>query len=361
MQSFKAVIFQVIVLVIMAVGILVAVMPSMKMLKEGSMDMDSLDYQGDIDGTYVTGTIYIIYDYYCETSRRGQVVSREYIIDAGEDDYMGMLVQKSDMEQAEKLMEAYYDFIENDGSTDAVYAAQYEVKGTIKKMPSDSQRLYSQYLLQGGISASEREHFLPYYLDIDKVGVAPQWGVYLFLILAAGCIIASLFMLISVFSGRYQKEVRQYIASSSSPDMTREHVEEFLKSTANNYGLRCNQEFLCGQQGASTIFRKTADVVWVYTKTVKHKRNFITVARSYYLMVGFVNGSLCTIDAKDERTANAQVDKLATLCPRAITGYAPELEKMFLRDLTSFLNIRYNKTQPSNTEQANFNWNGFDS
>lgn len=361
MQSFKAVIFPVLIMIFAAICMLLEALPSIKMLRDGPVDMESLDYQSDLDGTYVTGTIYVVYDYYCENFRRSQMISREYIIDAGEDDFMGMLVLKKDMEPAEKLMEAWADYIDNGGSSDAVYAAPYEVKGTIRKMPADSQRLYSQYLSAAGVDFKQREHFLPYYLEVNVVGRTSLLGFFGCLIIAVGCLIVSLFMLVSVFSGRYQKEIKKYIANSSSPDRAREHVEEFLRSTAHNYGLRCNQEFICGQKGATTIFRETADVVWIYPKTVKHKRGFITVSRSYYLMVGFVNGSLCTIDAKNENAASAQVDKLAALCPRAITGYAQELEKMFLKDLKGFLDIRYNKVQPANPVQETFNWNGYDS
>lgn len=367
MQSFKTVFLEVLVMIVMAIVMLVFCLPSLKLLRDGPVDMDSLDYQSNLEGVYVTGTIYVVYDYYCDNMRGSRLLTREYIIDAGEEDFMGMLVAKMDMKPAEKLMEAYGDYIDNGGSKEAVLAAQYEVKGTIRKMPADSQRLYSQYLSAAGVDLEQREHFLPYYLDVNAVGLTPLLVFYIFLIAAVVCLVVSLFKLVSVFSGRYQKEIKQYIANSPSPDMAREHVEEFLKSTANNYGLRCNQEFICGQQGASTIFRETADVVWAYPKTIKHKRGFITVARSYYLMVGFVNGSLCTIDAKDERTASAQVEKLATLCPRAITGYAKELEKMFFKDLKGFLNIRYNKVQPANQAQQTspvqepFNWNGYDS
>lgn len=361
MQSFKAVILQVLVMTVMAIVMLVLFLPSIKLLRDGPVDMDSLDYQSDPDGTYVTGTIYAVYDYYCENVRGSRLLSREYIINAGEDDFMGMRVLKMDMEPAEKLMGAYGDYLDNGGSTEAILAAQYEVTGTIRKMPADRQRLYSQYLSAAGVDFKQREHFLPYYLDVNAVGLTPPLAVFLFLIIAAVCLVVSLFMLVSVFAGRYQKEIKKYIANSPNPDMTREHVEEFLKSTAHNYGLRCNQEFLCGQWGATTIFRETANVVWAYTKTVKHKKGLITVMRSHYLMVGFADGSLCTIDAKDEKTASAQVDKLAALCPRAITGYAKELEKLFFKDLKGFLDIRYNKVQPANQVQETFNWNGYDS
>lgn len=361
MQSFKIVFFEVVVLIIMAIGMLVVCLPSIKLLRDGPVDMDSLDYQSDLDGTYVTGTIYVVYDYYCENVRGSRLLTREYIIDAGEEDFMGMRVEKMNMEPAEKLMEAYGDYIDNGGSREAVLAAQYEVKGTIRKMPADSQRLYSQYLSMAGVDLEQRKHFLPYYLDQNAVGLFPPVGVYAFLILAAACLLISLFKLVSVFSGRYQKEVKQYIANSPSPDRARERVEEFLRSTARNYGLRCDQEFLCGQWGATTVFRETADVVWVYPQTIKHKKGLFTVWRSYHLMVGFVDGRLYTIDVKNERTASAQVDKLATLCPRAITGYAQELETMFHKNLKGFLDIRYNKVQPANQVQETFNWNGYDS
>lgn len=329
-------------------GVMMAVsLPAMLTSFEEPMDWEDVDFEGDIDGLYISGTVYCVYDCYCEETENGNPVGREYIIDADDYYYMGMSVDKKDFDEAEALMEAYWDYVDGYGDVDDVYAKQYEVTGTITKIPSDSLKFYREYIDWYNYTPEEEAMFLPYYLEVGKVGGYTPGGAIALVVIGAIFILLAFLFLILASTGSYQKSVKKYIAASASPDMAAEKVERFLQNTPETNNLRYNTEFICGQEGATTAFGETSKLVWVYLHTVTHKRYFITVSKTYTLMLGFKDGTRQSVTMKNEAAGKNHMLRLSEMFPHIITGYSAELERMFMKDMNSFLNLRYNQNQAS--------------
>lgn len=315
-------------------------------------DLDELDFSQDLDGTYVTGTVYGIYDWYCETTEGAKTVSREYLIDGGSDYYMGMLVMAKDMDKAEALMEASYNYLDGaDDGTD-LEAAQYTVTGTIVKMPSDSVDLYQEYLEWDTMSPEDQEVFLPYYLEVGKIKGTAISGMWTFLAFGAICLAIGIYILVSVLTGKRQKAIKKYIAQSSNPDMTREKVEGFLTSTPYSHGLKLNRQYICGQCGGTTVFGESSQLLWAYQLTTTHKRNFITVGKTYELMLCFNDGKRYSVSMNGETDVQENLKQIADVCPHTIVGYTDELDKMFRKDLAGFRALKYDGVMLE--QQGNF-------
>lgn len=345
MKSLKSSLLLIIILVAIGGFMLAQTMPSLFMMMQGPTALDSVDFDGDIEGLYVSGTLSGIYDWYCEESEGTKTVAREYIIDAGDYYYMGMRVMKSDMEESENLLNASYDYLDGKDDGTALTKAQYEVTGTITRMPNDSYELYQEYLDWDNLDAETRQIFLPYYLNVNKAGSTDTGGAVILLIM--GLIFVGLGLLFVIWSltGKYQKKIKQYIANSSNPEGAREKVEYFLENTPEVKGLRYNRDFICGQDNSNTAFGETSKLVWVYQLTTTHKRNFITVGKSYSLMLGFTDGSRQSVSMKNEAITQEHIQTLSDLCPQAIFGYSEELNKLFTKKLPEFLELRYNPLQ----------------
>lgn len=344
--SFKASLVGLILLGIIAVVLLAVAVPGLVKLVQGPEDLDNLVYDesledGGISGKYVEGTVYYIYDWYCETTKGSSQVSREYIIDADATYYMGMLVKKSGMDKAEALYEASYNYSDGTGDENAVYEAQYIVRGTILPMPSDSRELYYEYLEECGLTSEEQSYFLPYYLEVGKVGnlsVFTTWGLAL---LGGIMLIVVVVIILRITSGSYQKEIKAYITASGNTEMARAHVNAFFDATEGQGAVRCTQEFISAQSGANTMFRKAEELVWGYKKIITHKRNFITVGRTYYLMLGFLDGKQYSITMKNEAAVDAEMNRLSAIYPRALFAYSDELNALYLNNRNAFLQYRY--------------------
>ena len=348
MRSLKSVILFVIIFCIVAGVGGSSVLPAVKNLFVKPISWDDVDFDGDIEGLYITGTVYGIYDWYCEETLDNRTTGKEYLIDADDKYYMGLHATYSDMDDANALMEASQDYLNGYDDGSDLEDAQYEITGVITKMPDDSLQFYHEYLEWSSMDADERELFLPYYINVDKIGGSyDKVDTIIVSLIALAFFLIGLFMLIRVFTGHYQKSIKKYIAGSSSPDMARERVENFLENTPIVNNLRYNRDFICGQQGGTTIFGETPKLIWVYLQSTVHKRNFITVGTTYSLTVAFADGRRQSIEMKNDQVTREHMQKLSEICPQTIFGYSDELDKMFRKDLNGFLNLKYNTAQTS--------------
>lgn len=343
----KSIIPLVILFVIIGVVFEVVSVPSLLTSFEEPVNLDDVDFEGDIEGLYVTGTLYGIYDCYCEETENGKPIGREYIIDADDYYYMGLCVDKKDFDAAEALMEASWDYLDGYTDYEELEKYQYEITGTITKIPRDSLKFYNEYIDYLEYSAEEEAMFLPYYIEVGKIGNYTMGGIIILIIAGVVFILLGIIFLILVLTGFYQKSVKKYINASASPDMAAEKVERFLQNTTEVNGLRYNTEFICGQEGATTVFGEVSKLAWVYLHTVTHKRYFITVGKTYSLMLCFTDGTRHLVNVKNEAIATQHMERLNQQFPYIICGYSDELDRMFTKNLAGFLNLRYNQQQAS--------------
>ena len=351
-KSLKTTMPLAIFLAIIGVMMLAFSIPSILTAKKDPIPWEDVDFEGDIEGLYVSGTLYGIYDWYCENTENGSVKSKEYIIDADDYYYMGMLVQKKDMKTAENLMEVSWDYLDGKISDAELEEVQYEITGTISPIPTDSLHFYNEYIdWVAEADPTMRSLFLPYYIEVNKAGAFTETGAWLLAIAGAIFVGIAILLPILALNGFYQNSIKKYIAASASPDMAAAHVERFFENTREINGMYYNTEFVSGQHGSSTVFGETSKVAWVYMHVTKNKSYFITISKTHELVICFADGSRHFISMKNEAITNQHMQRLGELCPQAIFGYTDELNNLFNRSLASFLNLRYNQqnTDPDAT------------
>lgn len=342
-KNLKANIPLIIIFTLVAIVFLALSVPPLIKSLQTPIPLEEVDYSvEDLEGLYVSGTLPFIYDWYCETTEDGNTVSREYLIDGGEEYYIGMKVMKKDMPRAEALLQACYDYYDGLDDGTAVMNAQYEVKGTLTKMPADSIQYYFDYVDWNNLPADEQPLFRTYYLEVNKIDGFDIEGAIVFLVLGLIFILTSVIIVVYTMSGSQQKRIKQYIAKSANPDMTKEKVDNFLNNTPWVNNLKVNIDFICGTSAGDTAFGETSKLVWAYMHTTTHKRNFITIATTYELVLTFADRSQQKVVMRSENDALQNLSRLEQYCPQAILGYSDELAKMYRKDFAGFLNIKYN-------------------
>lgn len=344
LKSLKSSLLIVIILLIVGAVLLYTAVPSMLLLVKGPTPLESVDYDGDIEGLYVEGTLTFIYDWYCETTENSvKTVSREYIIDGGDYYYMGLLAEGKDMDKADALLDACTEYMDGTDDGSNLLTAMYTVKGTIVEMPKDSLEFYYEYVGYDDLTEEEQAIFLPYYLAVGNVGKHDLATAIALTVFGALAVFGGLFFLIRALSGKEQKNIYKYINASADPEIAKEKVERFLETVPEVEKLRYNSEFILGDSNGTTAFGETSRLVWAYQHTTTHKRYFITVGKTYSLMLAFADGSRQTAAVKSELAAQQHLEKLAALCPRAIIGYTEQLDNLFRNNLPGFLDLRYNR------------------
>lgn len=317
---------------------------------------EDIDFEGDIDGLYVTGTLYGVYDEYVANYRhktliRGKtLMSKEFIIDANEHYYMGLFVNKEDLDQVEDLMNMSQDYTEGKATYEELEKLQFEVTGTITSIPKDSLQYYNSFVNKAvGIHVNMRSQFLPYYLKMNMVEGFTIGTARILCISGSLIILFGILMLILAMSGFYQKSIKKYIAKSDSPEMTEARVKRFFENTPETNGMYYNAEFICGQYGSTTIFGETPKIAWIYTRIIKRRRRFFIVSKTHVLVICYANGTRDFVSLKNESAGKHHTTMLTGFCPQAIFGYTDELDNLFSHSLGSFLNLRYNQRTKVNS------------
>lgn len=355
MKSFKTTLPLSIFLIVVSVVMLAVSAPSLLTAKQEPIPWEEVDFDGEIDGLYISGTLYGIYDWYVENTENGSLKSKEYIIDANDQYYMGLFVPKKDIDQADKLMDVSWDYLDGLISEDELSAAQYEIKGTISPIPSASLHYYNEFIdAVAKQDPTARPLFLPYYIELNKVGSFTLGGALAFGITGLIFFAIAILLFVLAATGAYQKSIKKYIANSGSPEMTAERIERFFATTREINGMYYDNDYICGQHGSSTVFGETPKIVWVYLHVTSNKSYFITISKTNELVICFADGTRHFISMKNETIARIHMNKLTILCPKAIFGYTDELNSLFNRSLTAFLNLRYNKQETDGDVTSEF-------
>ena len=298
-----------------------------------------VDYENP-EGAYVKTTIYYIYDYFAETTEGSTVKSREYIIDGDDYYYIGMLADGKTMKQSDVLMRTSWDYDEYKIDYEELEVAQFEVVGTIERMPSDSTRFFHQYLGWSSMSKEEQEMFLPYYLVVGKVGGSNLLTALLCSGGALVCIFIGLKTLFDFTTG-YDRAVKRFVTAANTPGLE-EKVKSFLEYTPEADGIQISNEFIFITSGGLSYYLDYAsNLIWAYKSVTTHRTNGIKTGTTYSLILKFMNKKTYTVSVKNENACHALLQRIAPYCPKAIYGYDKELEKLYNNNLGEFLNIRY--------------------
>jgi len=324
---------------------------------KGSVAWEDVDFSKDVDGLYVTGTVYFIYDNYCEATKGSNIQSEEYIIDADDTYYMGLMAKNSsDIKNANRLMNACWTYLDmeypSDEVIEAVYDNQYEISGTIKRIKGDHLKYYYDSIGYYQLSAEERAQFLPYYIEVGSVGELSNTGMYITLIVGGLLMLLGIGIGVYALRGGFLRNIKKYIANSSNPDLTSQRVESFLSKTDLKDGMFYDDTYIVGMDGSTVGFGETDKIAWVYPKTITHKRNFITVGHTYSVVVGFADGKAMNCIVKNEALQSRHVSMIEQKCPKAIAGYNDELNRLFHKNLSQFLSFRYNNPEYAANQDA---------
>ena len=214
--------------------------PSFMTFLEEPTPLEQVDFSKDVEGLYVSGTIYGIYGSYCTETEDGKTTKKEYLIDADDYYYMGLLAEGKDMEAANKLAEATQEFLNSEQDYSLITPYQYEVKGVITAMPSDSLDFYHESIDWYSLDDQSKDLYLPYYLKVNSFGRYNASQLTMMVMVIALLFLVGLIFLILILSGRYQKYVKRYIKNSTNPELARQKIDSFVKNTEEVNKLRHN-------------------------------------------------------------------------------------------------------------------------
>ena len=292
--------------------------------------LEEVDFSGNIDGLYVSGTISYIYDYYAETTMSSVPIARQYLIPI-DDYYMGLYAPDRFIKgTADILMEASYAYANGWDDGTKLADAQFEVTGTINKLSWKNLKYYHDYLDWDNLDADTQAQFLPFVLEINHYGHLESIAVAILLMIAG--ILSFLFGLLFIPAIFGKSRIEKYVNQNEKPFLARSRVEDFLQNTPEFEKMRYDEEFICDNTGDA--FGEITDLVWAYKKPGKYNAS---------LMLGFIEGDAVIACVAEDEIIEEHLYNIEEFYPHVIIGHSEPLEKLYRENREEFLRLRYYK------------------
>lgn len=281
----------------------------------------------------VEADIDFLIDYYAYTTKDGKTTEKEYFIPVGEEEYMGIALGKSYLEEADHNMNATWDYME--GDEEAYFEIEpIHVTGTILPLEGRDAQYYNEYIYDLGWTEEEQEVFLPYVLKVGYIGKASTEQFILLMVVAGICFIFGIVWIILGLKGNYLKNIKKYCKASGNPEMAKSRLEQFYATTPEVCGVRLSPEYLLSTGGYRAIFAESKNVIWVYQHVVKHSVNLIPTGKTYSIIFLNADGSKVEVGMKNKKKTEAVMEYIAHVLPYIFFGYDEKLADAFRLEKT---------------------------
>lgn len=309
----------------------------------------------EIKDQYVEAEIWISAGCYAEEYSKNtktnvtKTTSLYYVIlteDPNEFAYMGIEVKPGEEKKFDKILQKSSEILSGEEITDYSYAKKYT--GTIAKMKGKQLQYYKEYLLEMGMTEEIfNESALPYYIKVGIVGRFPAPVSIIGGSIGLLLLLISLFRFIRIKSGKYQKKLIKYLEAEGPSAMTAAEADyTSAKDFAND--TKIGRIYTYFWNGSESRILKNIDIVWAYMKTTTHKRNGVKTGTTYEILVNDINKKTYNIPVNNEASTISILEYMSEHVSNAVIGYDDELSKMFRKNFTDFLNLRYNQAEANN-------------
>lgn len=319
-----------IIFLAIGIGLLFLEGDPIKMLLSPKVDLSTL--KGDEIGPMrVEATIDVVLDYYAYSGPSYGVstaTEKEYIIPVGEEEYMGIILDGSNMSKADDNMEATWAIMDGDDSAYDLIEP-FTVSGVIAPLEGESKKFYNEWVDSFEWTDEEKEIFLPYVIEQGFLGGEDTFQFAIIIIFAGIAIILGISMFIGGVNGSYLKPVMKYCESTGNKEAAMSRIEQFYAMTPEEGGLRISQEYFMSAGTGSMVFTPSQNILWVYQHIVKHSYNFIPTGKTYSLMVMTVDGNRLEVSMKNKKAAEAAMNYIGRTLPYLFFGYDEQLMKVY--------------------------------
>lgn len=235
------------------------------------------------------------------------------------------------------------------------------LSGKIRKLDDKEYRYYKEFWQDAGFTSADIEELtLPYYIDVHANKLA-QSIIYILLFSGgAALIIWGVGRIVKGSKGGYLKAFRRDIEIAGYPETYVESDFNTATSYAKKGQIRMGRLFTYYDMN-STQPRAIPNkkIMWAYQSTTTHRTNGVKTGTTYSVVI-FADGykDAFNVGVDSESTAQEMLQRLNLSCPWVVVGYSDELNTLFRKNRTQFLDLRYNKVEHEAVDpEVTFNQN----
>lgn len=339
------------VIILLAIGILVlfAMRDDLQALLGGHAVFESLTPEEIQENRFVDASITVNFGAFLEEYEKNtstnvtRTTSLYYIIWTGDDDsedyrYMAIKVPASDESAMEAMAEATYNYEVSD-------PIQYS--GVIKEMTSEEYRYFKEYFQTSDWTDEDIEQYtLPYYIDTEALAGTKAVTVYLIAAVCVALIVISIVLLIYALAGGKLKTLKKELAASGLDQTTVEYDYEGARLFCKKSDLRISSRLTFFIEKNKPHLIPNDRVVWAYRQDTNHKTNGVSTGTTYEVLIYTLdNLTPYHVNVSSDSEANATLQYMSQMMPRAIVRYSDDLAAMFRQNYQAFLTLAYNKPE----------------
>ena len=289
---------------------------------------------GDLEGEYVTAALPYIYGLFAEetTEENGAVRSTHqmYVVDANQTQYMALQLDPDRYQEAERLYEETWTYIESGSEADLPVPMQ--VTGRLTLMEDPDLVAYYEDMFGGEVSADE----VSYWMLEDGLLEAGQPGMVIFLA-AAGAVLVlwGAVLVIRAASGATLRELDRFCTERG--ELRQEELEAQWQQGLAQKGLWINQLAVLFFQNSKLRVLPAGDLVWAYQQITTHRyAGFIPVGKSYALVLRDDKGKKHIVTQRKQAKVLEALDYIRQTLPGVVVGYDASMERLYAADPAGF-------------------------
>ena len=257
------------------------------------------------------------------------IVERYCMVQLEDGTYLGVHIWgKDELYNVEKLGAA----IEQFGLDEAQTMDFGVMRGTVNKMPEELYTIFCAWgdeYISSELEGKEYEDvLLPLMLDINYYGPFTQGLTITITVIAIILAVLALALLVSTFTGLWDKPVRAEMKKVGKAELE----AEFKESAEFAGKLYLGKKHIwCFQRFTTDIFH-TADVIWAYARSRRLEGGKLT----WYLVMKTVDKREYSVHLGEPANVQAAEEKLKTLVKPLCTGFDKEKQKLYDKDISTF-------------------------
>lgn len=226
--------------------------------------------------------------------------------------------------------------------------------GKVKKLDATETRYFTEYFEEVGWTEEDiAAGTLLYYIDAFAV---PSLSMGLYIILFAGGVIIliyGIFKIASAASGGALKKLHQDIADAGFTEASIESDYRDAQSFDKKGTLKVGKLMTYYMAGTIPRALPNSKIMWAYQNTVTHRTNGVKTGTTYNVMVfDEITPKGHTFPVANETVAQDMLNYYNATLPWVVVGYSDELKKLYNKDRTQFLQLRYNTCEHTAVDSA---------
>ncbi len=227
--------------------------------------------------------------------------------------------------------------------------------GKIKKLDSGELYYFKDYFKDSGWTDEEIEaETIPYYIDSFSFSPALSGGGYV-IAFGAGVVllIYGIIRIASAASGGALKKIHKDIADAGFTESSIEADYASAKFFDKKGTLRVGRLMTYYTAGSIPRALPNNKMMWAYQNTVTHRTNGVKTGTTYNVMVFAETAPKgLTFPVANEAVAQDMLNYFNATLPWVVVGYSDELKKLYNKDRTQFLSLRYNTCEHTAVDPA---------